>query len=149
MVPRLVTGERPMGAASEYLIPAGSILTIAGLIGVWLRRLYQLGFDAGVARGQADSIRLSEDHLLRLHWLATSGFYWLLMLGARGYGGFQDRDQAEKAHWTLEQFEWHLTRGQVDDQAFDREGAIRDRWPDGPLSSPRKLLKQWSLEKES
>ena len=131
-----------MGAASEYLVIGGAILTAAGLIGAWLRGLYQSRFDAGVARGRDGSIRLSEDHLLQLHWLATNGFYRLLMLGKmRGDGGFQDRDQAEKAHWILEQFEWHLTRDQIGDQAFDREGAIRDHWPDGPLSPPRKLLK--------
>jgi hypothetical protein len=72
--------------------------------------------------------------------LGTNGFYWLLILNERGYGGFQDRDHAEKAHRTLEQFEWHLTRGQVGDQGFDREVAIRDRWADGRLFLPRKLL---------
>src|SRR5215831_13208890 len=132
-----------MGAASEYLIIGGAILTVAGLIGAWLRGLCQSRFDAGVVRGREGSIRLSEDHLIQLHWLATNGFYWLLMLGKRGGGGFQNRNQAQKAHWTLEQFEWNLTRDQVGDQAFDREGAIRDRWPDSPLSPPRKLLKHF------
>jgi len=138
-----------MGAASEYLMIGGAILVAAGLIGAWLRGLYQSRFDAGVARGREDSIRLSEDHLLQLHWLATNGFYWLLMLGKRGGVGFQDRDQAEKAHWTLEQFEWHLTRDQVGDKAFEREGAIRDHWPDGQPFPPRKLLKQWTLVADS
>jgi hypothetical protein len=137
-----------MGAASEYLIIGGAILTAAGLIGAWLRALYQSRFDAGVARGREGGIRLSEDHLLQLHWLATNGFYWLLLLGKRGAGGFQDRDQAQKAHWSLEQFEWHLTREQVGDKAFDREGAISDRWPESPPSPPRKLLQQQRLEIE-
>ena len=130
-----------MGAVSEYVIIGAAILAAAGLIGALLRGLYRSRFDAGVARGQEGSVQLSEDHLLQLHWLATNGFYRLLMLAKMGGGGFQDRDQAEKAHWILEQFEWHLTRDQIGDQAFDREGAIRDHWPDGPLSPPRKLLK--------
>jgi hypothetical protein len=137
-----------MGSDSAYLIYGLLILALGGAIGAGLQAIYQRGLSAGEKQGEKGSIKLEKDHLITLHWLATNGFHRLLLLGERGSGGFQTRERAEEAHWTLDRLENHLPKDAVVDASFNRMGDIAMHWPDGPLSPARRLLKQQRLDKE-
>jgi hypothetical protein len=84
-----------------------------------------------------------------IHWLATNGFYRLLLIGEKKRsGGFQSEKQAEQAHWVLDRLEDHLPKDEILDASFDRMGNIAMRWPKGPLSPSQELLKQRRLNEE-
>lgn len=133
-----------MNAEFGSLIYGFLILIFGGAIGAGLQALYRRGFDAGEEGG----IKLSKDDRTRIYWLATNGFHRLLMLGEKGAGGFQTRQQAEEAHWALDRLEYHLPKSEVMDASFDRMGKLMMRWPDGPLSPAQQLLKQQWRDKE-
>jgi len=137
-----------MGPGSEYLIYGFLLLAFGGAIGAGLQALYKRGFDAGEKAGEEGSIRLSADDLMTIHWLAINGFHRLLLLGERASGGFQIREQAEKAHHTLDRLEYHLPKAEFMDASFGRMGDIVMRWPDSPLSPAQRLLKQQRLDEE-
>ena len=137
-----------MGIDSAYLIYGSFILALGAAIGAGLQALYQREFNAAEKQREKGSIKLAQDDLITLHWLATNGFRRLLLLRERGSGGFQTRERAEEAHWTLDRLENHLPKDAVTDASFNRMGDIAMHWPDGPLSPARRLLKQQRLDKE-
>jgi hypothetical protein len=71
------------------------------------------------------------------------------VIGERGPGGFQTKEEANKAHWALERLGYLLPREiMATDDAMGRESKIMMRWPNRPLSPPEQLLKRLMLDKE-
>lgn len=124
------------------------LIVLIGVISVGLHTLYQLVFDAGEKPGEEGGIKLSQEDLETIHWLATNGFKRLLLLGERGSLGFQSEEQAEQAHEALDRLEYYLSKEHVMDASFNRMSDIRRFWPKAPLSAPQKLLKQLQLDEE-
>jgi hypothetical protein len=83
----------------EYTILIGAGVIVVGIVVVaGLKALYQRGFEAG----QSEGFNFSPEEFQKIYWLAQNGFTRLVLLGERGPGGFQTKQDAEEAHWALE-----------------------------------------------